>query len=104
MPFDKPVSARVTAEVVVPAVVQLMLPSGERSIKYDVASGTADQFTVIVVPLAVAVTVSMISAWSNAALWYLNWLLIFPPWYLVATARRPHPSNGAASTLPTQAS
>jgi hypothetical protein len=42
----------------------------------------------IAVLLAVAVTVSMISAWSNAALWYLNWLLILPPWYLVATARR----------------
>jgi len=56
----------------------------------------------IAVLLAVAVTASMISAWSNAALWHLNWLLILPPWYLVATARKPHPSNSAASTLPMQ--
>lgn len=39
--------------------------------------------------LAVTVTVLMISAWSNKALYILNWGLVWPAWYLVATARRP---------------
>jgi hypothetical protein len=38
--------------------------------------------------LAAIITVLMISAWTNSALWVLNWLLLCPAWYLVATARR----------------
>jgi hypothetical protein len=38
--------------------------------------------------LAFAVTVLMISAWSNKALWIFNWLLIGPAWYVVAAAWR----------------
>jgi hypothetical protein len=39
--------------------------------------------------LAISVTALMISAWSNQALWILNWALIWPVWYLVASARKP---------------
>jgi hypothetical protein len=39
--------------------------------------------------LAVVVTVLMISAWQSHALWILNWALLCPVWYLVATARKP---------------
>jgi hypothetical protein len=39
--------------------------------------------------LAVAVTVLMISACSSQGLWTLNWALIWPAWYLVATAGKP---------------
>jgi hypothetical protein len=38
--------------------------------------------------LAATITVLMISAWTNNALWVLNWLLLCPAWFLVATARR----------------
>ena len=38
--------------------------------------------------LALAVTVLMICAWSNRALWSLNWALIFPAWYIAALAWR----------------
>jgi hypothetical protein len=38
--------------------------------------------------LATTITVLMIAAWTNSALWILNWLLLCPAWYLVATARR----------------
>jgi hypothetical protein len=38
--------------------------------------------------LALIMTALMISAWSNKALWILNWALICPAWYLVATAWR----------------
>jgi hypothetical protein len=38
--------------------------------------------------LAVVVTVLMISAWQSNALWILNWALLCPVWYLVATARK----------------
>jgi len=38
--------------------------------------------------LAVAVTGLMILTWSGSATWFLNWGLIWPAWYLVATARR----------------
>jgi hypothetical protein len=38
--------------------------------------------------LAAAITILMIAAWTNSALWILNWLLLCPAWYLVATARR----------------
>jgi len=36
--------------------------------------------------LALTMTLLMISAWSNQALWILNWALILPAWYLVAAA------------------
>jgi hypothetical protein len=36
--------------------------------------------------LAVTITLLMISAWSNKALWVFNWVLIFPAWYLVVVA------------------
>jgi hypothetical protein len=39
--------------------------------------------------LAVTITVLMISAWTNSALWIFNWLLICPAWFLVATAHKP---------------
>jgi hypothetical protein len=38
--------------------------------------------------LALTVTVVMIYAWSSEALWRFNWALIWPAWYLVATAWR----------------
>jgi hypothetical protein len=38
--------------------------------------------------LAVAITVLMILTWSGSAAWFLNWALIWPAWYMVATARR----------------
>ena len=38
--------------------------------------------------LAATVTVLMILAWSNGGLWVLNWALLWPTWYIVATARR----------------
>jgi hypothetical protein len=44
--------------------------------------------------LALTMTVLMISAWSNKALWILNWALILPPWYLVATAWRSEGRTG----------
>ena len=43
--------------------------------------------------LALTMTVLMIAAWSNKALWVPNWILIWPAWYLVAMAWR---SRGAA--------
>jgi hypothetical protein len=39
--------------------------------------------------LALTMTVLMISAWSNKALWTLNWALLWPAWYLVAAAGSP---------------
>jgi hypothetical protein len=41
--------------------------------------------------LALTITVAMISAWSNHALWDLNWLLISLAWCLVAIAWRSGP-------------
>jgi hypothetical protein len=38
--------------------------------------------------LALTTTVVMISAWSNHALWDLNWILISLAWYLVVIAWR----------------
>lgn len=38
--------------------------------------------------LALTMTFLMISAWSNQALWILNWALLWPAWYLVAAAWR----------------
>jgi len=68
--------------------------------RYGLRGGKIKPSTALL--LAVAVTISMISAWSNAALWSFNWLLILPPWYLVATAQRSGFSNGAASSLRAQ--
>jgi hypothetical protein len=34
--------------------------------------------------LAATITVLMISAWNNQALWIHNWALVLPVWYLVA--------------------
>ncbi len=44
--------------------------------------------------LAEAITVLMIAAWSNQALWVNNWALILPAWYLAATAVRPRGGAG----------
>lgn len=44
--------------------------------------------------LALTMTVLMIAAWSNQALWILNWALILPPWCLVATAWRSERRTG----------
>ena len=41
--------------------------------------------------LALTTTVAMISAWSNHALWELNWILIALAWYPVANAWRSGP-------------
>jgi hypothetical protein len=49
--------------------------------------------------LALTMTVLMISAWSNDALWPANWALVVPAWYLVAGARRSGP-NGRAGLWP----
>lgn len=45
--------------------------------------------------LALTMTVLMISAWSNNALWAANWALLFPAWHLVVGAWRSGP-NGRA--------
>ena len=45
--------------------------------------------------LALTVTVLMISAWTNNALWMANWALLCPAWYLVVGARRSGPNGGA---------
>jgi hypothetical protein len=39
--------------------------------------------------LAATITVLMIAAWTDDALWVFNWLLISPAWFLVAMAARP---------------
>jgi hypothetical protein len=44
--------------------------------------------------LALTVTVLMISAWTNNALWMANWALLCPAWYLVVGARRSRPNGG----------
>jgi hypothetical protein len=44
--------------------------------------------------LAVAVTALMVSKWNGSAAWFLNSALIWPAWYLVATARRPSREGG----------
>jgi hypothetical protein len=38
--------------------------------------------------LAVVITVLMILPWSGSAAWFLNGALIWPAWYMVATARK----------------
>ena len=47
--------------------------------------------------LAATITVLMISAWSNQALWIHNWALVLPAWYLVATAWRSKRQTGLRS-------
>ena len=49
--------------------------------------------------LALTMTVLMIAAWSNDALWTANWALLGPAWYLVAEARRSGPSGRAGVWL-----
>ena len=39
--------------------------------------------------LASTVTAVMLVAWESNALWIYNWVLLWPAWYLVATARAP---------------
>lgn len=50
--------------------------------------------------LAVTVTLLMIFAWSHQALWVLNWALVLPAWYLVATARRSRQEGRTGSPWP----
>jgi hypothetical protein len=49
--------------------------------------------------LALTMTVLMISAWSNEALWVVNWALLCPAWYLVAAAWQSG-SKGRIGLLP----
>jgi hypothetical protein len=49
--------------------------------------------------LALTMTVLMISAWSNDALWAANWALLGPAWHLVAGAWRSGP-NGRGGFWP----
>jgi hypothetical protein len=49
--------------------------------------------------LALTTTVAMISAWSNHALWDLNWILISLAWYLVAIAWRSGPGARGRNLL-----
>jgi hypothetical protein len=49
--------------------------------------------------LAVTMTVLMISAWSNQALWVANWALVCPAWYLAATAWRSGKSRSDFGSL-----
>ena len=49
--------------------------------------------------LAATITVLMIAAWTNGALWIGNWLLLCPAWFLVAMARGAgNDSNAAQNT------
>jgi hypothetical protein len=40
------------------------------------------------VVLATTMTLLMTWAWTSDALWIFNWVLLYPAWYLVATAQR----------------
>lgn len=44
--------------------------------------------------LAATITVLMIAAWTDNALWVFNWLLISPAWFLVAMACRSDNGDG----------
>ena len=44
--------------------------------------------------LAAAITVLTAAAWYNNALWVLNWLLLCPAWFLVATAASSETNGG----------
>jgi hypothetical protein len=51
--------------------------------------------------LAMTITLLMIAAWSKAALWVPNWLLVLPPWYLVAMVSKtdqPNRTGGSCMT------
>jgi len=50
--------------------------------------------------LAVTVTLLMIFAWNHQALWVLNWALLWPAWYLVATASRSRQEGHSGSSWP----
>jgi hypothetical protein len=55
----------------------------------------------VAVLLAITVTILMCAAWTNNALWILNWLLLWPVWLLVATsAATQRPPNLQLSTRP----
>jgi hypothetical protein len=41
--------------------------------------------------IAAAATVSMVYLWSCGRFWILNWVLLWPAWYLAAAARKPAP-------------
>jgi hypothetical protein len=50
--------------------------------------------------LAAAITVLMISAWTSNALWILNWLLLSPALYLVATRAAPGSHESCSGSRP----
>jgi hypothetical protein len=50
--------------------------------------------------LAATITVLMISAWSNQALWIHNWALVLPAWYLAAAAWRSKGGAGFGAVSP----
>ena len=50
--------------------------------------------------LAVTVTLLMIFAWNHQALWVRNWALLWPAWYLVATASRSRQEGHTGSSWP----
>jgi hypothetical protein len=60
-----------------PAVVGAF--QGVRGIQIRLKAGFA---------LAAAVTALMVFMWSSGRLWFVNWSLIWPVWYIVSTARR----------------
>lgn len=80
--------------------VILFLVPGIFGVRHGLRTSRIDRPMAIL--LALAVTMSMISAWTNSALWHFNWLLILPPWYLVATARQTDIGNRAAVPLPSR--
>jgi hypothetical protein len=41
------------------------------------------------IAIAGAVTLAMVFLWSTSRLWVLAWVLIWPAWYIVATAQGP---------------
>jgi hypothetical protein len=45
----------------------------------------------VAVALTAVVTLLMVVAWNQQALWVFNWALILPVWYVAATALRPGP-------------
>ena len=47
--------------------------------------------------MAAAVTILMVVAWTNDALWILNWRLLWPAWYLFLAAWRSPERAGSYS-------
>jgi hypothetical protein len=45
--------------------------------------------------LAVTITALMINEWGHRGSWVIDWALIWPAWYIVATARRPSRQTGS---------